>query len=138
MHWTAKYIGIPFRDLGRDASGCDCWGLVRLVLAGEHGIDLPSYADSYTSPDEHQEIAGLISGACSSTAWRPVDGVRDFDVLVFRRGRLDTHVGLVCGRGRMLHMAGTDQSKIDAYETGAWGNRLHGAFRHEMMRDLAV
>lgn len=138
MHWTARYIGIPFRDLGRDASGCDCWGLARLVFAKEHGIDLPSYADGYASPDEHREIAGLISGARSSTSWWPVERVQEFDVLVFRRGRLDTHVGLVCGRGRMLHMAGTDQSKIETYEAGAWGNRLHGAFRHEKIRELAI
>ena len=34
-HWTQKYVGIPYRDLGRDMTGCDCWGLLRLVYGQE-------------------------------------------------------------------------------------------------------
>ena len=29
--WAGHYIGLPFRDHGRDRSGLDCWGLIATV-----------------------------------------------------------------------------------------------------------
>jgi hypothetical protein len=42
--WAGEYVGIPFADPGRDRGGCDCWGLVRLILAEQAGLALPSLA----------------------------------------------------------------------------------------------
>lgn len=37
----AKYLSIPYKQLGRDVSGCDCWGLLCLVIKNEYGITIP-------------------------------------------------------------------------------------------------
>ena len=37
--WAGAYVGIPYRDHGADRSGCDCWGLVRLVYRERARID---------------------------------------------------------------------------------------------------
>lgn len=129
-HWTERFVGIPFADLGRDRSGCDCYGLVRLVYREELGISLPDYL-GYASAEEHGEIAALIDGASRLPMWVPVEGTPvAFDIAVFRRGRLQTHVGLIVRRGLMIHMAGEDCAKIEGCEAGVWGRRLSGIWRH--------
>lgn len=128
MNWSAAYVGIPFEDHGRDRSGCDCYGLARLVYLGELGIDLPEYG-LYASADEHAEIAALIDGAAAGPEWSPCDGGRSFDLAVFRRGRLATHLGLVVLPGIMLHMADEDAAKVERI-AGPWSSRLVGYWRH--------
>ena len=47
--WVKKYIGTPFVSGGRDFSGCDCYGLVRLILEKEYCIELPEFVGDYTN-----------------------------------------------------------------------------------------
>lgn len=130
VHWSQRYIGLPQLDHGRTRDGCDCWGLARIVYQEELGISLPDYL-GYTSVEEHAEISALIAGAQQLPMWVPVTGPAvAFDLALFRRGRLTTHIGIVVRRGLMLHMADADCAKIEAYDTGAWRNRLTGHFRH--------
>jgi|APEBP8051072266_1049373.scaffolds.fasta_scaffold06785_2 cell wall-associated NlpC family hydrolase len=128
--WSDRFIGIPYAEFGRDRRGCDCWGLACIVYREELGISLPDYL-GYGSVEEHGEIAALIEGAATSPLWLPVDGpAMAFDVAVFRRGRLSTHVGIVIRHGVMIHMHGTDCAKVADYRSGAWGHRFNGHFRH--------
>lgn len=130
MSWSNKYIGIPQEDLGRSREGSDCWGLACIIYREELGITLPDYL-GYGSPDEHGEIAALIDGASCSPLWLPVDGPAiAFDIAVFRRGRLSTHIGIVVKHGLMMHMHGEDSAKIADYQSGAWSHRFNGHFRH--------
>jgi cell wall-associated NlpC family hydrolase len=38
-----QYCGLPYKRMGRDRSGLDCWGLVRLVLIDQLGKTFPRY-----------------------------------------------------------------------------------------------
>ena len=129
--WSNRFVGIPFRDLGRDRSGCDCWGLGCIIYQEELGITLPDYLGDYASADEQAEISLLISGAAISPLWMPVKGIAvAFDVAVFRRGRASAHLGIVIRHGIMIHVAGEDQSKLQRYDEGAWKHRFAGHYRH--------
>lgn len=44
---AGTYVGIPYADHRSDRSGCDCWGLVRLVYRERAGVVLPAYAGDY-------------------------------------------------------------------------------------------
>lgn len=47
--WVGYYLGLPYKEKGRDRQGLDDWGLYRLVIAEQFGIALPSFAKE---PDE--------------------------------------------------------------------------------------
>jgi cell wall-associated NlpC family hydrolase len=130
-HWTEKFVGIPFVEFGREMTGCDCWGLACRIYADELGVVLPDYVQGYASDDERSELAAVIAGATVSPLWRTVTSLAmPFDIAIFRRGRLDTHVGIVVHDGLMLHSAHEDCAKIEAYRSGAWSHRLTGIYRH--------
>lgn len=130
MSWTDRFIGLPYLPFGRDRAGCDCWGLAKVVYQDELAISLPDYL-GYSSIEEHAELAAVIAGATTSALWLPVDGAPEaFDIAVFRRGHLETHVGIVVRPGLMLHIARDDCAKLETYRTGPWSHRLTGHFRH--------
>jgi probable lipoprotein NlpC len=135
MSWSNKYIGIPQADLGRTREGVDCWGLLDVVYREELHISLPDYLD-YGSPDELEEISTLIDGAKHSPLWVPVTGpAMAFDIALFRRGKFSSHVGIVVRHGLMVHVVGTDQSKLERYDQGRWQHRFDGHWRHRLMAD---
>lgn len=137
MSWTNRYVGIPYVEFGRRRTGCDCWGLACLIYREELGINLPEYTGAYSSADEHAEISALIEGGVQSPLWRAVsDQPSAFDIALFRRGRLSTHVGIVVRDGLMIHMRDEDCAKIETYESGPWKHRSSGFYRHVQRRSL--
>lgn len=130
MSWSNRFVGIPYAEFGRTRDGCDCWGLACVIYQEELGITLPEYL-GYGSVEEHGEISALIDGAATSPLWLPVEGAAlAFDVAVFRRGRLSTHLGVVIRHGIMIHMEGEDCAKLSDYRSGRWGHRFAGHWRH--------
>lgn len=137
-HWTDKFVGTPYLDLGRDRSGCDCWGLACIVYREELDISVPEYL-GYTTTEEWGEIAALVAGATASPLWVPVSGrATAFDIALFRRGALTSHVGIVVSHGLMIHMAEADCAKVEHYNGNRWSSRLVGHYRHvEMLSKVA-
>lgn len=127
--WSDDYVGIPHKDLGRDREGSDCYGLVRLVYMERLAICLPDY-QGYGSADELSEAHAVISGAIESTIWAEVAEARPYDVVVFRRGRFESHVGIVVVDGLMLHVAAADCAKCERYDALPWKNRRPRFFRY--------
>lgn len=78
--WASPYLRIPFKDHGRDDQGCDCWGLVRLVLLRERKIDLPLHTD--VSPKRHLDIARRIRQEDTDSIWikAPIVEAKPFDL----------------------------------------------------------
>jgi cell wall-associated NlpC family hydrolase len=96
-----NYAKIPYRNGGRDRSGCDCWGLLRLVYLEEWGITLPSYADDYQSAEDLRAVARTLNDRLAD-GWRPLrqdEQPLPGDGVVFAPDiKHSTHVGVVVGR----------------------------------------
>lgn len=136
LGWAAPFVGLPYRDHGRDFDGCDCWGLVRLVYRDQAGIELPSYDEAYASIAERREIAAIVAEEEASPTWtlitwdwRSAEAAR-LDIAVFVDGAYGRHVGIVLKPGLMLHLARRDCSKIESYRDTRWADRLTGIHRH--------
>lgn len=130
--WVAPYIGLPFRLHGRDRSGVDCWGLVRLVLMEQFGLDLPAYTAGYerASPADRADIARLIEGRRSD--WIAVDpaATRAGDVLLIRLWGYPSHVAVAIAPGWMLHVEEGRAAIAEIHDGPVWRHRIAGVYRH--------
>jgi cell wall-associated NlpC family hydrolase len=121
-------VGIPYRDKGCDTSGCDCWGLLRLVLAELRGFALPSLHEHYAASFDRAAIAALAQ-AETSAAWDEVapGDERELDGVLMRGEPL--HIGVVTSPGRTLHVERARTSVIESYRASPLRHRILGFYR---------
>ncbi|MFH1158768.1 MAG: NlpC/P60 family protein [Pseudomonadota bacterium] len=133
--WAGHYIGLPFQDHGRDRSGLDCWGLVRLVLAEQFGIALPSYIHEYQRTTQAEKISALIDR--ESSKWKEIPAGSEVcgDPVVLRVRGKPMHIGLVLGDGQMLHIECGINSVIERYVGVRWAERVSGFYRYRGFPD---
>ena len=134
MHnWWNDYITIPYKKMGRDKDGLDCWGLVRMIYKDQFDIDLPSYVDQYNADDTHNTLAELI--AISKESWTKTDNPVIGDVLLLRAEGSLSHVGVVISPTHFIHVIEDINVTIERYDQGKWKNRLEGAYRYDSNLD---
>lgn len=131
------YVGIPFVDHGRERSGCDCWGLVRLIHAERYGIDLPSYGD--TSASELRAVARHIRAATKGMAvWLDVSDQprRAGDVVLMKRALVDGpawHLGIMRDDRHVLHTEAGVDSHFVPLDDVSLRHRIVGFRRHRSL-----
>ena len=129
--WAGHYIGLPFQDHGRDRSGLDCWGLVRLVMAEQFNIALPSHAAEYERTSQVDKISALIER--ESVKWKIIPAGHEIcgDTIVLRVRGKPMHVGMVLGDRQMLHIEQGIDSVIERYSGPHWAERIAGFYRYK-------
>ena len=147
--WVADYVGLPFRERGRDRDGCDCYGLVRLIWRERAGLELPDYLDSYEATSEGEAISAAIEGELHTEDWRRVEaGIeRLFDAVLIRmfftddagiRRGAGTHCGMVVAPGVLIHVGKGINASLGFYRRDRlkWERRVAGFFRHAALEAL--
>lgn len=82
-----KYLGVPWRHLGRSRQGVDCIGLV-LLAARDCGQDFLDPAPYLRAPQGTRLLHGLLDHGARVA--QPEPG----DLLLFRMGLYGGHVGI--------------------------------------------
>ena len=133
--WVNKYTGLEFKEHGRDRSGVDCWGLVRLFYDEQYDIDIPSLTEGYHSTTEHRNIGKLIES--EQSAWWPIakDNEREGDVVLLSIAGHPMHLGVVVEQGWMVHAERGVDSVLESYNKPRWNRRLLGFYRHDRLLD---
>lgn len=127
MNWVNDYIGIAYKEKGRDRdTGLDCWGLVRLIQREQFGNELPSFVEQQSSdPEKLQEIF-----ATQREGWIAVDEYKVGDVVLFRMLGYEMHVGTYIGENKFIHVREGFDSVVERLDSGKWKSRKVGVFRY--------
>ena len=56
----SDYIGIPYKERGRDITGLDCWGLVHMYY-NDMGVTVPDYLWTYQQSGDMEKVAEAIN-----------------------------------------------------------------------------
>jgi len=131
MYDFSKYIGIPYKNLGRDFGGCDCYGLLYLIYYKELGIELPDYTELQYSKSWYKKENHILDNIDSK--WIRVDDYNYsvFDALIFFGIGLTTianHIGMYIENGKFIHIFEGHTSMINKLEK--FNNKLYGAMRY--------
>lgn len=129
--WVAEYVGLPYKPLGRDRTGVDCWGLLALIWRERFGRELPDYEALRWSAgaDPRQVGSGAREYASQFVHVAPGQERLGDGVLLRMRGH-PLHVGLVLEPGWMLHTHEAANSCIESYTTSLWKHRVIGLYRY--------
>ena len=127
--WQNKYIGIPYKDYGRDSTGIDCWGLACLVYQEEFNITLPSFSEPDTyNADDRSEIAQII--AQNIEGWTVVQTPEPGNLVLFRIMGQPSHVGIAVSATHFIHAMEGHACAIEAFESINWKHRCVGFYKY--------
>jgi len=124
-----SYIGIPFKELGRDRRGLDCYGLVRLFYAEQFDTVLPILLDNYASTKDSKDVHEVVK--CCIPEWSDVKIGSYGDVCLFNLKGLPIHLGLYLGDGKFLHAIRGADSCIERLDSKLWEKRFKGFYAYE-------
>lgn len=120
-----RFIGLKYKDRGRDWSGVDCYGLVELFYKEELGVAVPSY--DYSTADNRTEVAREMERGMGE--WVRIEEPEPGDVIVFRIFGLPIHTGIYAGEGDFLHTFRRTETCFERLDSLTWADRIHGIFR---------
>lgn len=130
-----KYIGLKYKEKGRDFSGVDCYGLVRLIYKNEYKIDLPSFTEEYTQ-DDTLRIQELI--AQYKEGWESVDDPVEGSIVLFRVLGTESHVGVVINSTQFIHVRENQDSVIESLDSAYWKKRKVGYFKYSEKKSAVL
>ena len=127
--WAKDYVGIPFVSGGRDRSGADCYGLVRLVRAEQFGDSLPLLSGDYSDANNYAETEALMRSQRPLLAGLPVEAPESGDVCVLKFRGIPTHLGICAGNGWLLHTLKRTGSVLQRLSDPHLAGRIEGWYR---------
>ena len=125
----SKYINIPYKHKGSDFLGCDCWGLIKLIMREEKNIELPEFWYTEFWDEEYKNC--IKDNIKNVSVKKVVQPFNVFDgVLFYNQGkRIVSHIGLIVEEDKFIHMYLKNASKIDRLG-GYWMSKLYQGVRY--------
>ena len=101
--WVDKYVGIPFISGGRNEKGCDCYGLVRLILEKEYNYKLPLLVGNYSNALFFEETKNIFDKYVPLLTAEKIQKPEEKSVCLIQIRKVPCHVGIWAGDGYIIH-----------------------------------
>lgn len=126
-----KALPVKFKDKGRDYSGWDCGGIPYRAYKDILNIELPSYVDDYVNAGDTKASRRVIRDILlrQKQNWDKVDNPQPLDVVLFRFGDTETHLGLMIDKIRFIHCEKHINTVIERIDSMKWKKRIEGVYR---------
>lgn len=129
--WVADYVGIPYKALGREKDGLDCWGLLYVVQKEVFGLDIGEYGGvGFEKGCDRKALSEFMDR--HRCEWERVAPGKERvgDGILLRAMGAPIHVGIVVAPGWMLHCEQNVEACIEQYTGVRWGRRVEGIYRY--------
>jgi cell wall-associated NlpC family hydrolase len=130
-----KYVGLPYKNFGRDPvadGGVDCYGLILYILKKEFGINVKEHSDAtYFEQNEPATAKKIIEYSSDIRDWVDVD-IKDIqagDVVLMSIKGYPIHMGLAISKTHMIHVFFGANAVIERFDTFKWEKRIWGVKR---------
>jgi len=138
----SRFIGIPFTPKGAAFEGCDCWGLCRLVLREEFGVEVADLAVDYPDLDDYRALErSAMAEQQRPVIWQPIEfpDIEPGDLLLLRLAGHPVHCGIYIGGNRMLHIFDTIGAfHVELLPGNQWHRRIMGIYRHRELANVTT
>lgn len=123
----AKYLGIPYLHGGRDRNGLDCYGLVLMFYAQNHGVDLPDY--TYV---QNWDAKGF--NYIEEEHWKRferIDRPEKYGVVTFRGfgSEIEKHIGIMIDDISFMHVPVNGGVCVEKRTHRVWSRQLGSFYR---------
>lgn len=104
MSWINDYVGVPYRESGRDRSGWDCWGLVLAVYHDRLAMRLPDWqwTAPHTLANKLRTFDRAISELTADALADEIAAPEPWALALVYQTRRPHHVGVVVGEAPAL------------------------------------
>lgn len=141
MRWWEKYIGIPFKPMGRNENGVDCVGLCMLIFKNEKGVIVDDTVQKYTAEEMRhfkslKHINKLIDDEL--TKWHEVSKkeIEPYDLCLYTVHGIECHAAICVDERRVLHVE--EKHPVHAAPIDIPGYVLTRVLRHESQIEKKV
>lgn len=121
-----KYVGIPFKNMGRGLDGLDCYGLVKSVYA-DIGVELFDIDEDYNAKWTLRKKNYFLENYARE--WEEVEKPMFLDLVAMKNfeGAM-VHLGVCLGSGKFIHAC---KAGVVVCNLSVWRDRVRGFYRHK-------
>jgi cell wall-associated NlpC family hydrolase len=125
-----EYIGVPYREHGRDIDGFDCIGLVLHVLNHKYGKNVPDmwrYDDPESIEVAQTFMVEVVAAGTHISHWKPCDA-KPGAIVLFRVRGIIRHIGIMVSEKSFLHTMKNVNTCVENIDNPVWSKRIEGFY----------